>query len=427
MEATVNRGTQTQTQTETDIAVVGGGPVGGLAACTLARAGYTVRLFERGPAPDPAVPREDTRGYALAAGSVTLLDDLGYWAELATTAAPIRRIVVSRRGGLGRVRMDAAQMGREALGQVVPAAALDPLLARARDAAGVASHHATTLAGVEAAADGARRLHLEGPDGAWSCRARLLIAADGVGSPTREALGIPVQRHRYDADALVFDVRPSRAHDGEAFERFTDEGPVALLPQADGRMNVVWVAPPEVCDARLELDESARMAALQGGFGWALGRLHPAGGVLRFPLQRMHAPQPFAERALLLGNAAHSVHPVAGQGLNLALRDVADLLGVLREGAQPDGRPAFVADPGGRHVLEAWARRREGDIRRIVGVTDFLARGMRHVDGLLGHALGLGMMTVDRVPPLRDAFARGAMGLRPVPRHTLSRLPETRA
>ncbi|MGM0553190.1 MAG: FAD-dependent oxidoreductase [Pseudomonadota bacterium] len=408
---------------DTDVAVVGGGPVGALTACTLARAGYRVTLFERGAPPAPAARREDTRGYALAAGSVQILEDLGYWAGLAPEATAIRRIVVSRRGGLGRVHLDAADQGRGALGQVVPALRLDPLLEDACRAAGVHLHHGSALQGTAMGADGLRHLEMEGPDGKQTWSAQLLLACDGIQSATRSALGLPVNRFRYAADALVFDVQPARAHAGRAFERFTDEGPLALLPQADGRMNVVWVAPPETCERRLEADPAERIRELQGRFGWSLGRLRAAGPVLRFPLERVHAPDPVAERAVLLGNAAHAVHPVAGQGLNLALRDVAALLGSLRAGGSERGEPRFVDDPGAGVALDAYAVARRRDVDTVVAATDFLARGMLHATGLRGHALGFGMMAVDRVRPARDGLARAAMGLGPLPRHTLTRLP----
>ncbi|WP_019593508.1 FAD-dependent monooxygenase [Thioalkalivibrio sp. ALM2T] len=405
-----------------DIAIVGGGPVGGLAACTLARAGYAVTLFERGAPPAPDAHTNDTRGYALAAGSVQFLDDLGYWARLAERATAIRSIVVSRRGGLGRVHLNAADHGRHALGQVVPAVALEPMLDAACRDAGVDVRHHSTLAGVGEVRDGQRALRIHGAEGESTWAARLILAADGIQSPTRKALGLPVNRLRYAADALVFDVQPARPHNGQAFERFTDEGPLALLPQADGRMNVVWVAPPETCERRLELDEAERLRELQARFGWTLGRLRPAGRVVRFPLERVHAPEPVADRALLLGNAAHAVHPVAGQGLNLALRDVATLLGALREGRGQGGAPGFVADPGAPATLAAYARARRGDVNGVVAATDFLARGMLHAAGLRGHALGSGMMAVDRLRPARDRLAQAAMGLGPLPRHTARQL-----
>ncbi|WP_038053967.1 FAD-dependent monooxygenase [Thioalkalivibrio sp. ALJ1] len=410
------------TEQRSDIAIVGGGPVGGLAACTLARAGYAVTLFERGVSPVPNAHANDTRGYALAAGTVQFLDDLGYWAPLAERATAIRSIVVSRRGGLGRVHLNAADHGRHALGQVVPAVALEPMLDAACREAGVDVRYESTLAGVGEVTDGRRELCIHGTEGEGAWSARLILAADGIGSPTRKALGLPVNRHRYAADALVFDVQPARPHNGQAFERFTDEGPLALLPQADGRMNVVWVAPPEACERRLELNGAERLQELQARFGWTLGRLQPAGRVVRFPLERVHAPEPVAERALLLGNAAHSVHPVAGQGLNLSLRDVATLLGALRERHGQGGALRFVADPGASDTLAAYAQARRNDVNGVVAATDFLARGMLHAAGLRGHALGSGMMAVDRLRPARDRLARAAMGLGALPRHTARQL-----
>jgi len=243
------------------------------------------------------------------------------------------------------------------------------------------------------------------------------VAADGTGSATRVAAGIEVRRHRYMADALVFDVRSTRPHQGRAFERFTPEGPLALLPQPGGLLNVVWVAPPEVCDDRLLMTESERMAELQKRFGWRLGRLRAAGPVARFPLELVRARRLHDQRLVLAGNAAHGVHPVAGQGLNLALRDVAALAGQLLS----------AADPGAPEVLEAYAQVRRGDIDRVAAVTDFLARGLLVTQELAPQLLGSGMLLLDRIDPLRRFWAEQAMGLQPLPRRTLRSLPRARA
>lgn len=408
-----------------DILIIGAGPVGTLLAGTLARGGLDVVLAERGRLqkdpesadPGPAAPVPDTRGYALSAGSMQLLDDLGFGAALAAQAAPIREIHVSRHGGLGSVTMDARSQGVPALGQVVPAAHLEAILAGALAPTGVRILEQTQCTALAAEKAARREVTLEGPDGHHRLAARLVIAADGTQSATRTAAGIEVRRRRYAADALVFDVIPARAHRGRAFERFTPEGPVALLPQASGHMNVVWVAPPEVCDARLALPEAARMAALQACFGWRLGRLRAFGPIARFPLEQVRAQRLHAERLALVGNVAHGLHPVAGQGLNLALRDVAVLAGLVLK----------AIDPGAPEVLAGYARARSADIDRVTAVTDFLARGLlMSGDGFsdaIGHVLGSGMLALDRIDPLRRFFAAQAMGLQPLPRHTLRALP----
>ncbi len=396
-----------------DVLIIGAGPVGALLACVMARAGHQVVLAERGRRKaDPGHSR-DTRGYALSAGSVTILDDLGYWAPLMEHAEAIKEIHVSRRSGFGGVVMDASSHGVAALGQVVPAARIEAMLATALAATDAQLLEQTRLEQLEAAADGRRGVVIAGPDGRHRVAARLVVAADGSSSETRSAAGIEVLRRRYDADALVFDIEPSRPHRGRAFERFTPEGPLALLPQSGGRMNVVWVAPPEACAARLSLGEVDRVKALQRAFGWRLGRLRAVGPVACFPLEMVRARRLHDQRLVLAGNVAHGLHPVAGQGLNLSLRDLAVLAGLLSR----------ASDPGIPELLSAYSRARASDIERVATATDFLARGLLADRGLLPHALGGAMLLLDRVDPLRRAWAAQAMGLQPLPRQSLRAIP----
>lgn len=396
-----------------DCLVIGAGPVGALLASVLARTGRRVVLAERGTLERTPSGRPETRGYALSAGSVTLLEDLGYWDALVPFAAPIREVHVTRVGSLGSVSMDADSQHVRALGQVVPAAAIDTVLADALRESGVQVLEQTRFAELGPVRAERRQVVLDQEGGQQRFAPRLVVAADGAHSATRAAAGIEVLHRRYDADALVFDVRPARAHQGRAFERFTSEGPLALLPQPGGSMNVVWVAPPPVCDARMALSESERIAELQALFGWRLGRLEAAGPLARFPLELIRARRLHAERLVLAGNVAHGLHPVAGQGLNLSLRDVAVLAALL----QPPG------DPGAAERLSDYEKARTPDIDRIVAATDFLARQLRVRDALTPHLLGSGLLLLDRIGPLRSRLAERAMGLDPLPRRILRAIP----
>jgi len=320
---------------------------------------------------------------------------------------------VTRAGTLGSVVMDAHTQKVPALGQVVPAAVIDAVMADALRDADVRLLEHTRFAELARAGAERRVVALDGLEGRQRFAPRLVVAADGAHSATRAAAGIEVVHRRYDADALVFDVRPSRAHEGRAFERFTPEGPLALLPQPNGSMNVVWVAPPEVCDARMALSEAARSAELQACFGWRLGRLQPAGPVARFPLELIRARRLYADRLVLAGNVAHGLHPVAGQGLNLSLRDVAVLAAAL-------GPPG---DPGAPERLSGYQQARTGDIERVASATDFLARHLRADDAFWPHLLGGGLLLLDRIGLLRSLFADRAMGLETLPRQSLRAIP----
>lgn len=431
-------------RSNTDLLIIGGGAVGSLLASLAARAGWQTLLVEPQPlwslvppagaapasgdaaamgeaaaighAPLSALPVDalpvDARDYALAAGSVQILEDLGYWSRLQTYAQPIVEIQVSQTGSFGQVRLLATQHQRPALGWVLSATRLTQVLRDIALESGVSFLEQTTLQTLEAPTAERRTALVSGPDGLQRVAARLIVAADGVRSPTRAAAGIEIERRRYAADALVCTVRPSAAHRGRAYERFTSEGPLALLPRLDGAMNVVWVAPPARVDERIALAPELRMAELQGAFGWRLGRLQATGPVQRFPLERILARRLYDARLVLVGNAAHGLHPVAGQGFNLCLRDVAHLAAWMVK----------TRDPGEPLGLAQYAAQRQPDIERLATITDGLARWLTVEHPGLRHGVGQALWWLDRLPPLRDALARYAMSLQPMPRSILRTL-----
>ncbi|NZA26706.1 2-octaprenyl-6-methoxyphenyl hydroxylase [Luteimonas sp. SJ-92] len=388
-----------------DVVIVGGGLVGASLAIALDRAGVDVGLVESTPSGElPAV--FDERNLSFAEATVNALAALGVLQKLRAPAGAIRRIHVSRAGDFGRVLLEAADFGRDSFGQVVVARdfgmalaeRLDglPLLTRYRPARFLGCARAGDRQQVRIADDGGERV----------LRARLLVAADGTGSAVRGALGIGAETHDYGQTLLVARVRAARAPDGTAYERFTAHGPTALLPRGDRHYGVVHGVARAQADAAMALDEQGFLARIQRAFGWRAGRFVSAGARSAYPALRMVAARTTAARAVLVGNAAQTLHPVGAQGFNLGLRDaltLAELVAAQRR----DG-----ADPGDDGVLRAYAARRREDRERTLAFSDGLARMTAADAPLLGPLRSLGLLAVDRVPALQSLLAGGAMGYR---------------
>jgi 2-octaprenyl-6-methoxyphenol hydroxylase len=251
------------------------------------------------------------------------------------------------------------------------------------------------------------RLEVMLPDGHRSLNARLVVAADGGDSSLRERLGIPLRDQDYGQQAIISTVLPEAAASarGTAFERFTSSGPLAMLPMTQGRYSVVWTAWEREAPGILALDDQAFLARLQQRFGQRLGRLTQPARRFAYPLRLRLARQLTRERFALIGNAAHTLHPVAGQGFNLGLRDVAELTDLLVEAQNT------AADPGGTALLKTYQQRRRADHLATAGLTDGLVRlfGLPCPHAQLGRNLGL--VGLDLLPPLRHRLARRFMGL----------------
>ena len=398
-----------------DIAVVGGGLVGVPLALALAGGGWRVTLFERRAAP-PAPPADplEQRCTALSAGSVEWLERQGLWSALAADAAPIRDVHVSQRGHFGAVRLGVGEQGGDALGQVIEnrtaLAALEPALraSAVRRIGGVRVGGVTTAGEdvvVDYAPDQAVERAIErAPDARPSAppaslRARLVVGVDGVESDVRAALGIGATRTDYAQCAVLGTLALERDHGHVAYERFTDSGPLALLPRPGRTVSFVECVTPARGAEIAAFDEAELLDHLQRRFGYRLGRFLRAGPASVVPLVRVEAERQVASRAVLLGNAVRLLHPIAGQGYNLALRDAARLVEVLTGG-----------DPGGQARLDAFAAERRADQRRVVAATDLLARTFRGESAVLGGLRALGLLGLDTVSPLRRRFARAAMG-----------------
>lgn len=391
-----------------DVAIVGGGPVGAVLAHALAREGFEVAVLEREAAPERAAIGStgfDGRAIALAEGGRRLLAGWGLWDALVAQAEPIEHIHVSLRGAWGSARFAAREEGVAALGQVLDSAHMAPVLLAAAKASGVNWQAPARYLAHEVQGDGVV-LRFTTPEGEQSLPARLLVAADGAGSTVRTALDLPVNERDYGQTAILSRVAVERPEPRTAFERFTDEGPIALLPMGGSHYSLVWVTPAGDAERRMGLVDGAFLDELGARFGPRLGRFMATGPRHAYPLRAVTAGTVTAPRAVVLGNAAHALHPVAGQGLNLCLRDIRVLLGELSR-ARQEGR-----DIGSASVLAAYASARQPDYARSYPLMDLLARGFTRAVPLPAALKGLALAALDAIPPLRAGFLQQMMGLK---------------
>ncbi|MFP4463163.1 MAG: FAD-dependent monooxygenase [Guyparkeria sp.] len=394
---------------DTDVMIVGGGMVGGVLARALAADGWTVEVIEPRQPDDSA--SFDRRLTAVADAGWQYLDTLGLVdAPLAAAAECIREVRVFDRGHFGLTRITARSAGVEALGYVMPNRALgerlEALLASPPAGDGrIRYHRPARYEHHDTDADGATVVfHVDG-EGLVTRRARLVVAADGADSTVREQADMAVRRREYDQVATVATAMPARPHDGVAFECFTTGGPLAVLPAAEGRVSLVWVARCAEAERLATLDDEAFARAVDETFGHRLGgfsALSPRG---QYPLTLVTANEPVADRLVVLGNAAHALHPVAGQGFNLCLRDIRDLARVLRADR---GAPV---DPGDPTRLARYRAMREADYRRTIGLTDGLVRGFSLDLPGLGHLRGGTLSVFDGLLPFKNRLVRATRGI----------------
>ncbi len=386
-----------------DIAIAGGGMVGLSLAAALADLPLDVAVIEPVAAGAGEQPSFDARTTALSAGSRRVLEGIGAWAAVAAGATPIRRIHVSERGAFGIARLTADEQGVAALGYTVENRLLGSAL-RGR-CAGIArlQQLPARVRKVETT-DASVRLTTDRGD---AIGARLLVAADGAQSVVRAALVIDASVSDYGQHAVIAHVDTARFHDYTAFERFTADGPIAVLPIAEGRSAVVWALSPAAARRALELDDAGFIAELQQAFGLRLGRFTRVGRRQSYPLALTRSDRLTAARAVILGNAAQGLHPVAGQGFNLGLRDVAALAELLAdEMAAGSG-----ADPGAPRVLDRYQEWRRPDREAVIRFTDALVRGFGLPLASVKHARAAGLLVFDLLSPVKHEFARRTLGL----------------
>ncbi|MCD1607319.1 2-octaprenyl-6-methoxyphenyl hydroxylase [Stutzerimonas kunmingensis] len=384
------------------LAIIGGGLVGASLALALqdgARArGWRIHLIEPFEPGHEYQPSYDARSTALSYGTRLIYQRLGLWEHIAERAEPILRIHVSERGSFGAARLDCTREGVEALGYVVENAWIGHCLWQALDDQVVVRHCPAEVERLEPGATGYRLSFTDGQQ----LECDLTVLADGGRSGLREQLGIQVSRRPYGQTALIANITPGKPHGGLAFERFTEDGPMALLPLQDDRCALVWTR-SQVDAARLaQAHEAVFLGELQEAFGYRLGALQQVGARHLYPLTLIEAEEQVRSGLVVLGNAAHSLHPIAGQGYNLSLRDVEALsVALLRSDAAL----------GDLAVLQEYARRQRFDQRVTVGFSDQVTRLFGDSGRLVAAGRNLGLLGLDLMPAAKRWFARQAMGL----------------
>jgi 2-octaprenyl-6-methoxyphenol hydroxylase len=386
-----------------DVAIAGGGMVGLSLAAALAPLPLDVAVIEAVAPEAELQPSFDARTTALSAGSRRVLEGIGVWAGIAAAATPIRRIHVSERGAFGFARLTAGEQGVAALGYTIENRLLGMAL---RERCAGLPRLRLVSAGARAVeqAEGALRLATDGGD----VIARLVVAADGAQSAVRRALGIEATSSDYRQQAVIAHVDTGRFHDFTAYERFTPEGPIAVLPIGEGRSAVVWTLAPDAARRALEIDDAAFLAELQEAFGMRLGRFTRVGRRQAYALSLTRSERLTVARAVVLGNAAQGLHPVAGQGFNLGLRDVAALAELLAEEVAAHGDDA---DPGATALLERYVAWRRPDREAVIRFTDSLVRGFGMPLASLSALRRAGLLAFDLLRPVKQEFARRTMGL----------------
>ena len=391
------------------IVVVGGGLTGASFALAVASADCPVLVVEAF-APGGGGGGFDARSTALSFGTRRIFESLGVWEDLAEAPCPIHRIEVSDQGHLGGVRFDHREQGLEALGYVVENHELGSALQRRI----AASEHIDLLApaGVIAARPVPEGMILTVRRGEDESKvdAALTVLADGGKSPVAAQLGIGQQLKSYDQHALVANIALEKPHRNIAFERFTENGPLAVLPLPNAagghRASLVWTLPEPLARENLELPEDELLPRLQRDFGPEMGRVTGIGARACFPLQLSRASEQARPGLVLLGNAAHTLHPVAGQGLNLALRDCMALVEVLREAVGQQQAPGEMA------VLQRYLDQQEFDQEKTIIFTDLLVSLFSGKNATRALFRRLGLLALDLLPPMRRRFVGNAMGLR---------------
>ncbi|MFN5746625.1 MAG: 2-octaprenyl-6-methoxyphenyl hydroxylase [Methylococcaceae bacterium] len=386
-----------------DVLIIGGGLVGGSLALALEDAPLRIGIVEAQTDAERQRSPASDRALAISRGSRQILDALGVWPEVAQSAMPIRHIHVSDRGHFGKTRLHAAEQGVDALGYVSVARPLEDAIVRRIGKTKATRLCPARIIGLKAGPEGVCVMLRQG-DQDLNLTTRLLVAADGGNSTVRHLLGIEQAVRDYGQTAIVTEVTTTRQNQHTAYERFTSSGPLAVLPLEPRRSSIVWTLRHEDATELLQQCEHDFTANLQRAFGQWLGTLSVSAKTQGFPLKLVRAESMTDERVVLIGNAMHQLHPVAGQGFNLGLRDAALLADRIKTQA------AFGEDIGAKSMLSAYAASRRRDLEKVIRFTDSLVQLFSTDAPPLAVARNIALIALDRIPAAKRLLAGHAMG-----------------
>jgi 2-octaprenyl-6-methoxyphenol hydroxylase len=392
-----------------DVLIVGGGMVGATMAYALSPLPLRIGVIEAVPFKSESQPSYDDRAIALAHGSAKVFEAMGLWPLLVEHVSPIKKIHVSDRGHFGVTRIDSSNEGVDALGYVIENRLVGRVLGDELPILGNVELICPATVTAITTTGNAAQLSVDCGGVMREVSAKLVIAADGGNSAVRNLLNIPTRAWDYGQSAVIANVTPERHHQNVAYERFTDSGPVAMLPNSSSddpsRCSLVWTVRREDEKRVLGLSDEEFLCELQTRFGYRLGELRKVGRRNSYPLRLVRAKEHVRPRLALIGNAAHTLHPIAGQGFNLGLRDIAALAQVVAEAH------AAGLDIGAAPVLNQYAEWRNWDHRKVIGFTDTLARLFSNPLAPVALVRNAGLIAVDLLPPLKRILTRQTMGM----------------
>lgn len=389
-----------------DIIIAGGGMVGATAALCLAQLGLSIAIIEATQPEQESSVSFDQRSVALSASSVAIYRSLGIWDKLQSIACPIKRILVSDQGHFGFTRLNASEQNLDALGEVIPLDQAGPILWQMIEKElTIDSFCPAKVKAIKILKPHSQvSLKQEGKTKFVNITGKLILAADGTYSAIAKHLAIDTIRTPYKQHAVIANITTQQAHQNRAYERFTSSGPLALLPLTNNLMSLVWCQKPEQIDQVMTWNDDEFMAELQKSFGYRLGKITQVGKRFEYPLS-LHLSQPcYKDNVLLLGNSAHTLHPIAGQGFNLGLRDIAALSEQIAQAMAQN------LDFGNGVFLQEFNKARSADWKQTIFATDSLVRLFSNDFLPLAMLRNKVMNLVNNVPFLKQRLAKASMG-----------------